>query len=535
MTLELPLEPTDDRANPAFKNAASCALWVRQLQLTNLQLAHQQLLAQVNELNRYPMRHIDRLNTLEALRETVDHVQQSYSAKLIARPLPFNRSELVVFTSILQLWKAMSQGYQRCLKDFIDSDQTPDHYTALICQRCMLYSGSTLLEYLRAGYEFNEEHWLKLHRFYQFSEAKKLQLEEVADPLMGNHPHSSCHRIFVKILLACYAHPAELSRTQLQMLDNWLSEWSKEILVERDPAHAKAQRLAVNLSEKQGLFLAQQAPHHENMRYLLIAPISKLLKVHTVLLEQGKSAQQLNMGECGSKDAIKFLAFLHQCWCENRNTRTVTRQPVSRIAALCYRAEHIYAHVRGEAFKQPAKNSIANVLLTKQNQVLERTTPQPTKQNSPPESAPLETWHVDNESILGAQLTRESTLGISISLNQLLAIRFAENAHFSLAATAWIKVLHAGHLRMGIRYLPGAVQGISIFTPGSADNHVPAFLLDSAATNLNVPASLVIPRNWFQANRVIDIIMPNGERKQAKLGLSVERGIDFERVSFALL
>ncbi len=158
MTLELLLEPTDDLANPAFKNAASCTLWVRQLQLTNLQPAHQQLLVQVSELNRYPMRDIERLNTLEVLRETVDHVQKSYATKLISRPLPFNRTELVVFMSILQLWKAMSQGYQRCLQSFLDGNQELDQYVALLCQRCMLYSGLPILEHLRACHEFDHKH-----------------------------------------------------------------------------------------------------------------------------------------------------------------------------------------------------------------------------------------------------------------------------------------------------------------------------------------------------------------------------------------
>jgi len=58
--LTLPLEPTDDRANPVFKDVASCQAWLGQLQLTNLQLAHSKLLAQIKELNRYPMRGVER-------------------------------------------------------------------------------------------------------------------------------------------------------------------------------------------------------------------------------------------------------------------------------------------------------------------------------------------------------------------------------------------------------------------------------------------------------------------------------------------
>src|ERR1700693_2130397 len=113
--LTLPLEPTDDLANPLFRDAASCAKWLKQLQLTNLQLAHGLLLTQINELSRFPMRGLERLNTLELLRDTVQHVQNDYAKKLIAKPLPLNENELIIFFAIVQLWQAMSLGYQRCL------------------------------------------------------------------------------------------------------------------------------------------------------------------------------------------------------------------------------------------------------------------------------------------------------------------------------------------------------------------------------------------------------------------------------------
>ncbi len=98
----LPLAPTGDRADPAFKDAAGCAVWLEQLQLTNLQLAHSLLLTQLDRLNRYPMRGLARLDTLEQLRETVHHVQHGYAQKLVAKPLPLNQNELLVFAAIVQ-------------------------------------------------------------------------------------------------------------------------------------------------------------------------------------------------------------------------------------------------------------------------------------------------------------------------------------------------------------------------------------------------------------------------------------------------
>lgn len=536
--LKLSLEPTDDLANPAFKNAASCALWIRQLQLTNLQLAHSQLLSQVNELNRYPMRNIERLKTLEALRETVDHIQHSYATKLIGMPLPLNQTEFLVLIAIVQLWQSLSLGYQRCLHGCLSGDRELDQHTALLCHRCMVYNGLAIFEHLRTGYEFDGKLWQQLHKLYEFSEQQGLQLQEVPDPLLGNHPHSSCHRIYVKILLACYARPSELSRVQLQLLDNWLSEWSGTIEIERSYVTAKvdSQPLATDLSSTHGLRPVTQVSYSESARYLAMTPLSKLLRVNTILLEQGKTPQQLKLGDSSnSKDCIKFLAFLHQCWCTDYNTRVDNRELITRQAQLCYQAESIYAHINGVSFKQPVRNFVAANLAIKRMGGLGSTVHNDNSKELLAKKFPLETWHLENESIMGAQLTRESAQGERLGFNQLIAMRLIDEELFVLGTTAWVHVLRTGQLRMGIRYIPGAVQGVSIrmidLDTGSLDKYAPAFLLDTAA-NLKIPPSLIIPRHWFQAGRVIEVELRNGERQQAKLGFSVQRGTDYERVSF---
>jgi hypothetical protein len=61
----------------------------------------------------------------------------------------------------------------------------------------------------------------------------------------------------------------------------------------------------------------------------------------------------------------------------------------------------------------------------------------------------------------------------------------------------------------------------------------PAFLLQ-AAPALKTPPSLIIPRDWFKPGRVVDIQHRNGEKQHAQMGFSVERGADYERISFTL-
>ena len=538
--LTLPLEPTDDRANPLFKDAAGCAKWLGQLQLTNLRLAHSLLFNQINELNRYPMRGMERLNTLELLRETLGYVQDDYAKKLVAKPLPLNESELMVFIAIVQLWQAMVLGYQRCLQDYMAGDRQLAKHGALLCQRCLLYNGLAIFEHLRTGYEFDARLWNQLHELYAFAEEQNFQTAEVDDPLNQKYPRSSCCSIYVKTLLAGYARPAELTRSQLQLLDNWLTQWSGTVTVERSYTSSKgdAQPLATDLASMRGLQPVSQITHSATMRYLAMVPLSKLLRVKTILLQQGQTPQQANLCEhCNRNDCIGFLAFLHQCWCEDHSTRFGERQPVAQRAQLCYKPEGIYAHLSGKPFRQPGRDNALDNTARKQIEAFGRVLQDARNKKLLEMGYPLETWKFENESISGARLTREDTFGGRLSYNQLVALHPSDTETFMLGTTAWANVTRAGQLRIGVHYLPGSAEAVSIRATGVnltvPAKYVPAFLLPAVAA-LNVPSSLVIPRDWFQPDRVVEILHQNGEKEHVKMGFSVGHGIDYERVSFTL-
>ncbi len=538
--LTLPLEPTDDRANPLFKDTAGCAHWLGQLQLTNLQLAHSLLFTQINELNRYPMRGLERLNTLEQLRETVGYVQDDYAKKLIAKPLPLNESELMVFIAIAQLWQAMVLGYQRCLQAYIGGDKHLANHGALLCQRCLLYSGLEIFEHLRTGYEFEAKLWHQLHELYAFAEEQNFQADEVDDPLNQKYPRSSCRNAYVKTLLACYARPAELARSQLQLLDNWLTQWSGTLTVERSytASRGDAQPLAVDLGSTQGLQPVGQITHSATMRYLAMVPLSKMLRVKTILLQQGQTPKQANLCDrCTSHDCIELLTFLHQCWCETHGPRASERQPVAQHAELCYKPEGIYAHLSGNPFKQPGRDCAPCNTAHKQTESSGQTLKDAHNKELLEMGYPLETWQFENESISGARLTREDSLGGRLSYNQLVALRPSDAETFMLGATAWTNVTRAGQLQIGVRYLPGSAEAISMRAAGVnttvPEKYVPAFLLPAVAA-FNTPSSLIIPRDWFQPGRVVEILHQNGEKKRVKMGISVEHGIDYERVSFTV-
>lgn len=536
--LTLPLDPTDDRANPAFRDAASCAQWLGQLQLTNLHAAHGALRAQLDEFNRYPMRGPERLNALELLRETVSFVQGDYAKKLVAKKLPLSNEELAVFVSIVGLWQGMATGYRRCLQACIAGDAQLAPHGALLCQRCLLYGGLQIYEHLCAGYEFDGKLWRQLHALYRFCEERGLPLQEVPDNLDGNVRATTCRATYVKLLLACHAHRADMTRSQMQWMDRWLSAWSADVTVERTFTRSRgdAPPLAVDLESAIGLQPIQQVGRADNARYLAMVPLSKLLRVKVILLQQGQSPQQQGLGSgCSKSDCIEFLTLLLQRWCEGRGERVAERCGDLRRAQACYGMESCYAHTANKPFRQPGKDDSMDTISRKQIESFGRVLSDTDRHDLAELGFTLEIWRLQDESLLGARMLREENLGARLGPNQIVAVRADGAETFTLGATSWVRVTQAGQLHAGVRYLPGVPQPVAMRATGVnlsvSDKYVAALLLPAMDT-LKIPASLIVPRDWFKPGRVVEILTAGSRKLNARMEFSVEKGLDYERISF---
>lgn len=536
--LTLPLDPTDDRANPAFKDAAACAQWLGQLQLTNLHQAHGVLRLQLDELNRYPMRGLERLHTLELLRETVASIQVDYAKKLVAKKLPLNDDELTIFVAIVSLWQGMVTGYQRCLQSYMAGDAQLVPYGALLCQRCLLYSGLQIFEHMSAGYEFDNKLWHQLHQLYAFCEEQGWQAKEVSDDLNVGSRTTSCHTTYAKTLLACHAHRADLSRHLLQLLDRWLTLWSPTVAVERRYSASKgdAPPLAVDLDSASGLQLPHLPPPSDHLRYLVMAPLSKLMRVKTILLQQGQSPQQLELGTgCNSAECITFLNYLHQCWCEGHDGRMTERHSAMQQAQVCYGMDSCFAYIANKPFKQPSRDAAMDTMSRKQLAAFGRVLSDTSRHDLTVMGLVLETWQVEDESIRGARLLREENAGMRLGPGQLVSVRPTNANAFMVGTVSWVKITRTGQLRIGVRYLPGLPHAVAMKATGvnlTVSGKYVAALLLPAIPALHTPASLITPRDWFKPGRVVEIVQVDKQKLQLKMELSIEKGSDYERIAF---
>ncbi|MDD2700385.1 MAG: hypothetical protein PHH36_04015 [Sideroxydans sp.] len=535
----LSLEPTDDLAKPAFHDVEGCKKWLSQLQLTNLGIAQGNLRKQIDELNRYAMKGEVRLDILELLREPVAQLQSDFSKRLIGKPLPLTDDEFLLLTALVSMWQSMQNGYLRCLQSAAAGDAHMEKRRAKLWQRSLYYGMQQLVEFTRAGYEPDRAAWQRFHALYLSIEAAGLQNETIKDERFHDRFPHSCLTLYLSTLLMHRARLLDLTREQRRTAEHWLLLWADTLaLMARCTATKEdAPPLVVDMEGYRGLQSAEHARASAGMRCLPMVPLSKQIRIKTILLQQGQTPKkvELDTGLPG-KDCIDLLGKLHKCWCEARVDTLVEMPRETSSVHMCVGLEKIYSHIAGRPFK-PVKD-VSKAMQDAQTQiatfgrVLDETGNHELKELG---FLPEE-WLVEENTLLRGRLLRYSPTGDRLAAHHIISIFTADNPAHKAGVIDRIEVAHSGQLYATVHYLPGQPQAVianaaessqAMLLSGSA----PCVMLP-AMEKLRIPASLVMPRNWFLAGREIELTLVDRSKQKIKLGISVERGVDYERVSF---
>ena len=268
------------------------------------------------------------------------------------------------------------------------------------------------------------------------------------------------------------------------------------------------------------------------MRYLGMVPLSKDIRVKSVLLEQGKAPKLVGLGDVGSnRDCLKLLKLLHQYWCETADMRFVPREQIRQYAVLFHNFEDIHLQLNGGVIQKPVNQAEVRKQIETFGRELQNIQPE----KKAIKTSPSDSWRLDNNSLKGAELTLEGAASIRLKRRQLVALRPENEAGFTLGIVAWIKVIRTGQIRIGVRYLPGKIELVNLKATSSKasefDQSGAAFLL-KPLPNTKIPSSLILPREWFKPGRIVEIHPRTGEMERVTLDFSVEHGSDFDRVSY---
>jgi hypothetical protein len=191
----------------------------------------------------------------------------------------------------------------------------------------------------------------------------------------------------------------------------------------------------------------------------------------------------------------------------------------------------VHHFVTGGAFRMPGASRQLTQVEHQQIATLGRLTTR--DEPAPAANFASETWQIKDESASGLRLERIDPGATSrLVLGQLLGIRFADAKAFLLCTVRWLSVSQQFDLSIGVQIFPGVPLGIAVRGTGASaagEPYVPALVLPEVAS-LQTPETLVLPSGWFKPERLVEVYSESA--RQLRLASLVDRGADFERVTF---
>lgn len=520
-----------------LSDAQQCMSLIAALPLTKTAYVHDTLSALLEAFKARPLAAPNLLQVLEMARPAVAFAQEEMAGRYAARPVVPGGPDEETLARVLRLWRLMAQAYADVAQLGGDNPEIQNRI-ALICHRCIHYAGKPILEYFRARQALPHGAWFDLHGYYSTAEEWEIAETPVIEPLNDYSKTQTCAQAFAATLLVDLGTPYSRSPREYAWLASWGQRFSIFTAVRPVDEQCDARAYALDLDQDRGLRPLEAMARGTHMRRLDTTRLSRELHDVVRQLKARKPPGELGLGEGAFEPAAsKLLIALYRPWCLNSSPRRFQRHAGGGTAQLCYGFEALHYYVRGAEFVQPAhvrtySRAEFNEIATFRHQV------DPTEGlhvRAAQIQYTAESWSVEDQSVNGFRLVRRGP-GERIEHGQLVGMRPPDGDVFLLCEVSWLMYAGDGRLSVGVHVLPGMPAAVAVRPTGPSvsrsEQYVRAFLLPEMPA-LKEPASLVLPRGWYQPARVLDLYLDRSV--EVRLTEVLSQGSNFERVAYAAL
>lgn len=513
--------------------------YLSQLSLANPLVAERQLMRFLDGLLIAPPDPGILLALLEQARVPMCFVEEEMARRYHNKPLPLADEEESCFQQVVLAWRKMGKAYALCAQ--MEKPAADDaQYVSLIAtilHRCLYYTGMVILEHYRARRELPAGIWLDLHGFYESAEEWGVAYTPVDDMLESNLQATHCAAAYTTLLLIDIASPYSNSIRNLTLIRRWATMWAPLVSIHPLDGDLELPPYIIELMKDVPLHPAPETIDFPDAEVRRIDTTRLGLQISHMLsqLRQRITPSQLGLGEETSGHVISLLEHLSRPWTQSASPRRFRRFATEGIARVAVGFEAMHFCVTGLEFEQP--DSAAAYSRGDFDQLFtfrERADPGQTLAIRPQVSFPVDEWTVINHSANGFRLGC-SNAGQKLSHGQLIVVCPHDGDHFLLAQATWLMEEDGGGLVAGVATLPGLPVGIGarVAIEGSVSNerYVRAFLLP-AVPAIHAENSIVLPPGMYQASRVLEIFAGDETSWQLRMNHILQRGSDFDRISY---
>lgn len=515
--------------------------YLAQLSLANPIAAEQQLMRFLDALLASPPESGILLALLEQARVPMCFVEEEMARRYHNKALPLAGEEEAYFQQVVTAWRKMGKAYALCAR-LEEPDAENAQYVALmatILHRCLYYTGMVILEHYRARRDLPPGVWLDLHGFYETAEEWGIAFTPVEDGLENDLQATHCAAAYVTLLLIDIASPYSNSVRNLNLIRRWAGLWAPLVSIHPLDDDLEVPPYMVELMKDAPLHpTAITEEPGVDARRLDTTRLGLQINHMLSQLRQRITPSQLGLGEETTGHVITLLDHLSRPWTQSASPRRFRRFSTEGIARVAVGFEAMHFCVSGKEFEQP--DSAAAYSRGEFDQLFtfgERADPEHALAITPKITFPVDEWSVINHSANGFRLGR-SNAGMRISHGQLMVVCPHDGDHFLLAQATWLMQEETGGLILGVATLPGMPTGIGVriaaLKAGNSERYGRAFLLPPVPA-IKEEGSIVLPPGMYQASRILEVFSGEETPWQLRMNHILQRGTDYDRVSYEVV
>ena len=529
-----------------FADARGCREWLGALPLTNIPQAQALVLEQLQALNAADMAALERLKSLELMRDKIAFLQGEQRSRYFGKTIPLSPNDSNAWTTGRTLLEEMESGYRKCLQEARAGGGEAAQHEALVAQRIMRYIGAQMLFHALVYRRFDPQLWTRLHTLFGEAEARGLVAQDVKDSLEGEGGNSSVADAYAQVVLLQAAFLSEMTAPQIDFAEALLRLWARKTQLVGTPREGDTRRLDALVIDPAKPIGARPQPRPDfqpGQRIVDTGALSQSVRKRIHGLQTGEDVATLGLPpQAASVDPLWELKRLHKLWCEGAPPRPAPKASNTEKAGLVFGLNEIHFFVSGgKAFEQPDKKQRE---LTSQEmkdievfgRVREQTSlnvmAQTQGRGTVMPSVTVESWAVADEMLGAVRVQRPNTSSKGVAIGRLVAIRMGDATPFYLG---WITELVQetdGRLIATVSLFPGKPEAIAV-RAGDSRNRASAQWTQGLRLppleRLQIPASVILPSGLGHKGRGVEVWA--GGNKEATVEEILEHGSDFDRVT----
>jgi len=513
----------------AFADARTCKEWLNALPLTNIPQAQSMVLESVRALEAAPFDALERLKSLELMREKIAFLQGEQRSRYFGKSLPLAAADAAAWTTGASLLAAMEQGYRTCLER--GGAELAAH-RPLMMQRAARYIGAQMLFHATVYRRFDPALWTRLHALYRDAEAGGLATEAVKDSVDAPEGPSSVAEAYAHIILMQASYLSEMTAQQMEFAEGLLRLWARKVPIV-NAAPDTAYPLAVDWSKPIGARPLAAQGERGDVRVLDVEGLSRSMRKRIHALQAEEDPAAMGLPQIPGVDPASQLQRLHRLWCEGAPPRPPARPSEVKTVALVLGIADIHFFVSGgKVFEQPDKKRELTRQEKQDLEVFGRVTERTSSRMVAEHNFLVEPWPVVDEMRGAWRVERPRNAAKSVAIGRLVAMRMGDAGSFFLGMVSALSQETDGRLIATVTLFPGRPEPVPV-RAADARNRSNAKWSEGfrlpALEKANIAASLVVPSGMGARGRGVELW--NDGPKETTVYEVLERGTDFERIT----